>query len=96
MLSKVAFDTSENQRKEGEQAEANGSQYKTKERVTRTGVHKPQRAFSGNCQRNLHSFSHHSLSTSLRPESPPAIFNHNRIRCFPRPDVTSTLPPGAC
>jgi len=43
MVSKAAFDTSENQRKEGEQA--NGSQYKTKERVTRTRVHKPKEPF---------------------------------------------------
>ena len=53
----AAFDINENRGKEGGRDRVDGSQYKTKDQVTRIGsaVHEPQSAFFGDCGRNSHS-----------------------------------------
>ena len=57
MVAEAAFDINENRGKEGGQARVDGSQYKTKEQVTRIGSAKctSHKVFFGNCQRNSHS-----------------------------------------
>jgi len=61
----AAFDINENRGKEGGEARVDGSQYKTKERVTYIGSAKctsRKSAFSGDCQRNSHSYVAHSVA----------------------------------